>query len=879
MKYPVLTVLLLLISIHSRSQTVIQGTVKDPQQKQGLSGINIMLQESGNSAISGFALTDKDGKYRMEYKGEKDTLIISVSGFNIKKQTKTVARKSQTVDFELIFESISLKEVKITPLKIRQTGDTINYLVDGFLDKNDRTIGDVLKKMPGIDVKESGQIFYQNRPINKMYIEDLDLLQGRYGIATNNIEAKDVQTVQVMENHQPIKTLKDKVLSEDAALNLKLKDSAKGTLIANALVGAGASPLLGTGEVTAMYFAKTKQNITTYKGNNTGNDVSRELTSFYSRDADRMQGGGLLSVQSPSSPPIYQKRYLFNQANAVTFSNLLKLKNEYQLNANVHYLNDQQNKSSFSRTEYYLPGNDLLLLAEKLDTRLYSNNANAELQLTANKDKFYLNNLFKLSGNWDSERGNAISADSVHQQLDKPNFSVNNTFELVKNYKKTDLNISSFNGYSTLPHTLSVQPVLYDNLFDSGATEMRQSADINRFASYNKVSAGWNHGKWKQNYEVGFRADLQQLNSALSPSLAGRGLGGEVDSLRNDLQWNKLEWIFAPRYTFIHNDLRVNLGLPVNYSLLHINDRILQDKDNTRRLYFNPSLLLQYKLSVFWNASASANYSHALGGINNEYTGYIMRSYRNLVRNTGNLYETTTQNYRLNLSYRHPIQSLFGNAEIQYFNNRANLLYGYDFDGILQVQTSLAKPNTTEGISTNVYLSQTIDVLASTVGLSGNYAVSSSSQLTQSEIIRYSGKNYSVSPSITTKIRSWSSVYYGVTIAENRSQIKNRASDFQPIRTVKQAVQFNIFPVKGLTINLNYEYFYNNALVSGSRSLAFGDIGAKYKWKKMEFLVDYSNIFNSKQYISTSYNEMSSYYYAYDLRPAEIVFRVRFKIN
>jgi hypothetical protein len=67
--------------------------------------------------------------------------------------------------------------VKITAPKIKQTGDTISYSVIDFSDKNDRTIGDVLKKLPGVDVTESGQILYQNKPINKFYIEGSDLLQ------------------------------------------------------------------------------------------------------------------------------------------------------------------------------------------------------------------------------------------------------------------------------------------------------------------------------------------------------------------------------------------------------------------------------------------------------------------------------------------------------------------------------------------------------------------------------------------------------------------------------------------------------------------------------------------------------------------------------
>ncbi|MDR3266461.1 MAG: carboxypeptidase-like regulatory domain-containing protein [Tannerella sp.] len=871
-------IILLLVSNLVCSQVVIQGVVKDVQDEKELSGINVSIREKNNPAILGFNITDNNGKYKLEYKGLKDTLIISVSGFNIQKQEKSIVCKSQMLNFTVSSEAIALKEVKITAPKIQQIGDTISYSVNDFTDKNDRTIGDVLKKLPGVDVKENGEILYQNKPINKFYIEGGDLLQGRYGIATNNIEAKDVSKVQVLENHQPIKALRDKMFSEQAAINLKLKETAKGRVISNALLGAGFPPVLLSGEIMAMYFNKKRQNISTYKGNNTGDDVTRDLNSFYSRDADRMRESGLLSVQSPSSPSINRKRYLFNQVNSFTFNNLHKLDADYQLNTNIHFINDRLDKSSFSRTEYYLPGDNLQRIEEILSSRTYVNKLDGEVQLTANKEKFYLNNLLKFNAGWNSERGDAITADSIHQQLDEPDYGLSNTFEIIKTYEKTTLKMSSFNGFSMLPHTLTVQPVVYGELFGEDAESLRQKLDINNFTSYTKATFGFGKGAWKQNYEVGFRADLQHLESELS-AFAFTPADLIPDSLRNNLQWNKYLWYVNPNYTYSYEAWRIGLNLPLNYTFLHINDRMIEDKENTQRLYFNPSLFLHYKMSAYWDAFVNSAYSNSMGGLKNEYTGYIMHSYRNLVRNTGSLYETQSFNTNINLNYRNPIKSLFGNAAVTYFNSKANLLYGYDLDGILQVQTSLPKPNHTESISTYANINQTIDAIASTLKLGGSYSLSSGSQLTQGEILRYSGKSYSIRPSFSTKIRSWSSFNYNFIFSESQNRVKTEKMNLKPIRTISQALQFNIFPIRKLTINIEYEYFYNNTIASGSRAMSFGDIGCKYKWAGMEFQLTYSNIFNTKQYISASYNNINSYYSAYDLRPAEILLQVRMKLK
>ncbi|NDV95818.1 hypothetical protein D0T84_12985 [Dysgonomonas sp. 521] len=860
-----------------QAQVIIRGTVLDEERKP-VQDLNITVQEQSKSLTLGFVMTDDDGKYRLEYKGRSDSIVITISGFNVRKQSRTIKAHNQEVDFTVEKESIVLNEVKINPPRIRQTGDTLNYLVDVFSDANDRTIGDVLKKMPGIKVQDNGAIFYQNRPINKFYIENADLLQGRYGIATNNIEAKDVATVQVMENHQPVKALKGKEFSEDAAINLKLKDSAKGTIIANAQVGVGAAPLLWNNELTGMYIAKKMQNITTYKGNNSGDDVTAELNSFYSGDASQMADKDLLNVQSPASPSIREKRYLDNRANIFSFNNLWTLKNDYQLTANVSYLNDLQQKSSYAYTEYYLPGDSLLRIDELLNSRLREERIKADIQLNANKDKFYFNNLLKLDGIWDRERGDAISEDSVSQYLKKPAYGISNTFNMVKTGEKYTWNFYSFNGYNTSSQTLLVQPVLYDQLYDpvSVPSAMVQDIEQGNFASYNKVSLGLGKGSFKQSYALGFRADIRNLKS---------GLGTEqtyniADSLRNDIQQNKFEWTFTPNYTYAKGrKLNISLSLPLSYTVLETENKIQSEKTYKAYLYFNPGLFVHYKLSGYWTSFLNYKHSNSLGDINQVYTGYIMSSYRNLLRNDGSLFKQKSHKASLSLNYRNPLTTLFAMADISYFNNKANLLYDYSYQGILKVQSTIAMPNTTQGINASVHASKDIESLHSTIFLGGNYTISSSSQINQGELIDYNNRSFSVSPRILTKIGSAASIQYEFNYAQSMSRIENEDKCLEPIRTIVQNVRLNLFPLKGLTINLKYEHFYNNAIRSGSRSMTFGDISVKYKWRKMELMCDYTNIFNSKQFVSASYNDVSRYYSSYGLRPAEILFKVRFKLK
>ena len=81
------------------------------------------------------------------------------------------------------------------------------------------------------------------------------------GFETAGVKAEDVATVQVLENHEHIKALQDQVPPESAAINLKLKENAKGVWTKNMDLGAGAygKGMLWDETLQTMYFGKICQ--------------------------------------------------------------------------------------------------------------------------------------------------------------------------------------------------------------------------------------------------------------------------------------------------------------------------------------------------------------------------------------------------------------------------------------------------------------------------------------------------------------------------------------------------------------------------------------------------------------------------------------------
>ena len=128
----------------------------------------------------------------------------------------------------------------------------------------------------------NGGIKINGQQINKLYIEDMDLLGGRYGIAVRNIRADDIASINIYHNHQPVRALKEIEISNRHAVNIKLKDKAKSKWLVALGSQLGVSiekELLYSAKVNAMNFTSKRQTIVTAKTDNTGEDIITE-TAF-----------------------------------------------------------------------------------------------------------------------------------------------------------------------------------------------------------------------------------------------------------------------------------------------------------------------------------------------------------------------------------------------------------------------------------------------------------------------------------------------------------------------------------------------------------------------------------------------------------------------
>ncbi|MPN39936.1 hypothetical protein SDC9_187470 [bioreactor metagenome] len=209
-------------------------------------------------------------------------------------------------------------------------------------------------------------------------------------------------------------------------------------------------------------------------------------------------------------------------------------------------------------------------------------------------------------------------------------------------------------------------------------------------------------------------------------------------------------------------------------------------------------------------------------------------------------------------------------------NNWRNMLYDTRYTGILSSATGILHPHSAQQFSTGFSIGKSVDDISSELRANAGYARNQSIALNQGVISPYTSDSYNVSASSTTDIGQFMILKYSAAYSQSRIRISNTRLD--PMHYFTQSLNTSFIPKKGLIFNIGFNHYFNNAIQSSARSSWFGNMGVKYKLKNVDLMLDWTNVFNTNRFITYSYSDISSYSSEYNLRPSEILLRIRFKI-
>lgn len=865
-------ILLILFCQILPAQTVLTGHVKDTEGEP-LPNIKVLAYKAGSRIIVAYTGTENDGKYSLTVNAETDSLDVSTSSLFFEKQTKRIANRSQTVNFALREEVQELKGVTVRARSIEQKGDTLEYIVGSFVQKQDKSIEDVLKRMPGIEVADDGKITYQGLPIQKFYVEGMDLMGGSYAAVSKNLPHQSVSSVEVYENHQPIKMLEDKVESEQASINIKLaKDVA---LTGTAKIGLGVWPFLWNVNTTPMLFSGKVQMLAAYRTNNTGDDLTlfTRMLTFENINAERpAKLGEELSIRQATTPLFNANRYLDNQTHLGNLNTLFPISENTTLRVNLYYLNDLRKQSVSQSNTLYL-ANDTLAYTEQIYNRFRDNRLFGTITLNRNDKAYYLDNKLNFSTAWDKAFGLDVNnGESICQTLKTPALSVENDLRLIFPVGKRLLDFTSYIGYGQTPHRLEVEPGQFADLLNDSIAYAKTVQQLNtrQYFADHAVSAIFTAGRFTIRPKAGFLFVERQIHSHLALS------DGETDRqspLANDAQVHRRQIKPYLNASVEYKRKRFSAGMDLPLSLQSVTVQSETDGDQLSKLLFNPNLWSRLKLGNFWTINASARLSHSIENYNTWMDAYLLTDYQDLVMRKAPLSLSRTWSGSVGAQFKEPFISL--NADLRYGlgHTHSENMYRYEIgEGGLSTLQIVEMPNNRFYQTLSGGVKKYFSPIRTTIGLKGNLLDSRGVSLVNDALLNTESLTFSLSPSLMFKVTEWLNVDYSLNYNKLYSFIDTqKRSDITYWRHFGKAFAFL---KRNQTVSLTAEYYRHQG-----KPYLFVDAGYEFSIEqpKLGFEVRWNNIFNSKRYVSYYSGAFSVQETAYTLRPMEVLASVRFR--
>lgn len=861
MRLAYILLLTMLLSVNAEAQHTLQGEVC-MEDGNGLPSSIIRLYTKEGKSIS-YAITNQNGHFRCSLsEGTTLPLTAECSHIGYKKTTAAVSAFSKKLRFTMVSNSIVIKEVTIRSTPIKSRGDTLDYNVAAFKKPSDRTLEDILKRLPGIQVDASGKILYQGESINKFYIEGLDLLSGRYALATRNITPDDVSTVSVYENHQPLKMLKDVEFSEKAALNIKLKSNRKLKPFGYASVGSGAGDkALWQGDLFCMFAGSRGQTLFFANGNNTGKTLSDNLTNYTTEMSKQSTFGNYVQEQPFATEKTQKNRYEKNRSLGGTANTIRKSGKNSTLTLNASYDANVSEYETSKSTTYFLLGGNSILIKNSNTSDVHTKKACIDMKYELNADKRYLTEQLSLNGRFVDNTFNVTETQDLRQDVNKNDYSVSNLLNYCVKINNHIISFKSTVGFQRTP-----QGSLYAFYIDNDSMIVNQRMGVTSFHTNEKTGYTWIlNGTSKLGVDFTFDSFYGKIDKSIKRT---------QDYLTEKNDGYKLETVLVPHYLYEKGRMSWSLSMPITMYNMSVSNADDGSKEKFNKLYLAVSSQIGYHYKGF-RTTLKVGYDHQIGTITDYMRMMVYSNYRNMsYLGTGKPSVGNRLNFSSTLSYRNSIDGFFATLQPSYLITERNVIANSNVSSDKTVMQPLMKKNLLYKPELQFSLSKVFYSIDLSVSLTGNFSWIRYDMLRMGNYSELHNRMQNICCDIRKSFltnRIIASVSYDVLRSVRNIAQEN---DYRQLNhRLNASVSFFVF--KDLEVYMN-EYYTMDDAMDTRCSYFLLDGGVRYKKKKMEMELKLSNITNRRQYSYSQINDLDHTVTSYSLRPFEAVVSLKF---
>ena len=743
----------------------------------------------------------------------------------------------------------------------------------------------------------------------------MDLLGGKYNIATNNIPASYVNQVQVLSNHQETKVDKD-VFSDDVAINIKLSDKAKlkptGTYESAAGYGEDwLYSLSGAG----MLFAPKTQAIATVKTGNIKSFAADGGKTLTGTSDPESKASELLGNLSTSQAPLKSERFLSPSDILVTLNAIRKTGRNSTIKANAGY-STSKSDYEYSQTSLYYDGSGNMQVNRSVSPESTLRKPWLSMTFQNNAPKCYINEDISLKATSRKSTVPTIqNGKMLVQSQSIRDIDLKNDFTARWRTCKLRWNASSVLEYSEAP---TARLEISSDEKNEGICQNAQSKGIR---TENRLSAVFESGPNRLYVPLMLNYSSDNITTTLDDRLAA-GM--------NDVTYSQLSVAATPQYEYTHPHRKFvfRAELPIRLDIIssrqegkdyfsnfgnvqnlkkslsptapnehcrvvssfgghfgRLSDRSLglmctelEDESRCRNyMYFSvcPDLYFNWNVSPRSVLRATASYSRTFGDALDFLTAPVRLDETTVRVSSGILADTKTLTANLHYDFKIPLEQWFVNADLAFVRNWNSLIASQNVAEDIILTGTMAHPNVSDNLVAQLGVTKQITPIRTKISLTGSALYSNQSTMQNGNLVDVSWQSTAISPSLYSHPLDWLELDYSGEYAKTSS---NYGSVRKHYLSQSHDIVLKLLPGDSFQFTAGAEISRHQITDDLTKTMALLDCGLSFRHRSMQLSLDLRNLLNQKSYSYTIYSTVNTFTYDYRLRGRELIMTLRFTL-
>ena len=887
----------------SYAQINLEGTITDSLQSP-LESASLVVINKKTKDLESYVLSDVNGKYKLKLsKNTKYNIQVSYIGL------RTIYDSISTKEINLIKNytlrsDIILNEVVVKmPIVVR--GDTLIYNADSFKNGTERKLEDIIDKLPGVEINETGQIEVEGKVVNKLMVNGKDFFDGDTKIGTKNIPSNAVDKIQVLRNYSEVGQLRSVRNNQDNfAINIKLKSGKESFWFGDVTAGAGDSPdeklyLLQP----KLFYYNPKYSI------NFISDVNNIGELALTRRDIRGFGGGFIRPSNRSGTTINlgdnSLNFLTSQRNALKIENQLASANfsyspkkNFDLSGFLIFNSSQILSYEVSNAQYTNP--DLRIPDEQTEQSNTELSSQGLLKLSASYKPNYKNQLdydvlTRVSN--DSQNQNTFSSVlGTTNQIDEITpYNINQNFSYY--YTLDENNIFAFEAQHVVKNENPFYTVDLENdpkskdPFDITAEAIGLNTSMTRYSigqekqiESNQLDAKLDYyyiinPKSNINLTLGTIQSKQQFNSNIFQFLDEGFEYNPTPTFNNGLAKNDTEYNFSDLYFGVHYRFRKGkFTVTPGFSVHTYGNKNIQFGEEIKEEFIRllPDFETRIQLKKGESLTLSYNMRNQFTDVTRLARGLVFNSYNSIQYGAPDLQNALSHNVSLLYSSFNLFNYTNVFARVAYSSNIDQIRNLTDFESVIRTSTFFNSNFADENFNIFGRIQRTFGKIRTSLNSSFNY--SKINQFIQGQQSLNEGFTQSYTPEVRTNFRVAPNVRLRYRYSITNNNQGNRETKFI---TKAPSIEFDAFIINKFTFRTNYSYTTQSQDTGDSQS--FQNWDAKFSYRKdkntkWEYELKASNILNIDSQVRNTANNFAVFSSETFIQPRFITFRVVYRL-